>query len=182
MIVSPTLLRGVYELELTTHTDERGFFARLYCEEELAEKGIDFRSTQINLSRNSRAGTLRGIHYQNPPFAEAKIVRVVQGRAYDVIVDLRPEEETYGRWISFDLDAEKGNAVVIPEGCGHGFMTLSDDTDVLYQMGRPYVPGQAQGYRYDDQLFDIRWPRRPAVISGADLAWPRFAKVGKPQT
>ena len=182
MIVSPTLLRDVYQLELSAHTDERGFFARLYCEEELAQQGVRFRSTQINLSRNSRAGTLRGIHYQNPPFAEAKIVRAVQGRAYDVVVDLRPDEKTYGRWIAFDLCAEKGNAVVIPEGCGHGFLTMSDDTDILYQMGRAYVPGQAQGYRYDDPILAIRWPRHPAVISDADLALPGFAKIGESST
>ena len=172
MRIAATELDGVYELELEPHVDERGFFARLHCPEELARAGILFLSTQINLSRNTAAYTLRGMHYQDPPFAEAKIVRAVAGSLYDVAVDLRPDSPSLHRWIARTLDARRGNALVLPEGIAHGFLTLEPDTDVLYQMGRPYVPGKARGFRWDDPKIAIQWPRRPAVVGAADSAWP----------
>lgn len=167
-----TDIPGVMEVEAEPRADARGFFARIYCPEEFAAAGIAFSSTQINLSRNDRAHTLRGMHWQDPPHAEAKLVRVTSGAVHDVVIDLRPDSPTFRRWRAFRLDARKANALFIPEGCAHGFLTLADETDVLYQMSRPYVGGQARGLRYDDPGFAIDWPAAPAVIAQADLAWP----------
>ncbi len=171
MKFAATEIPGVVEIAAEPHRDERGFFARLYCPEEFAGAKIDFTSTQINLSRNAKAFTLRGMHWQDPPHAESKIVRVVSGAMYDVVIDLRPESPAYRRWIGRRLDAQTANALFIPEGCAHGFLTLADDTDILYQMGRPYVGGQAKGLRYDDPDIGIVWPAEPQVIAEADLAW-----------
>jgi dTDP-4-dehydrorhamnose 3,5-epimerase len=172
MIFRATEIPGVMEIEAEPRRDARGFLARIYCPRELAEAGIDFVSTQINLSRNEAAFTLRGMHWQDPPYAEAKIVRVVAGAAYDVVIDLRPDSPGYRRWIARRLDAEQANAFFIPEGCAHGFLTLAPRTDVLYQMSRAYEPGQARGLRYDDPDIGIKWPAKPEVIGDADLAWP----------
>ena len=172
MRIEATELDGVFEIGLTPHDDERGFFARLYCPDELSEAGIAFTSTQINLSRNLAAHTLRGMHFQESPFAEAKIVRAVTGAIYDVAVDLRPESPTYRRWIAATLTARDANALFLPEGIAHGFLTLEPQTDVLYQMGRPYTPGHARGFRYDDPSIAIDWPFPPRVVGAADLAWP----------
>lgn len=167
-----TEILGVFEIEAEPRTDARGFFTRLYCPEEFAAAGIAFTPTQINLSRNDRRHTLRGIHWQDPPYAEAKLVRVVQGAVHDVVVDLRPESATFRRWLSRRLDARSAKALFIPEGCAHGFLTLEADTDMLYQMGRPHEPGRTRGLRYDDPGFAIDWPAEPAAIAEADLAWP----------
>ncbi|MBL8572425.1 MAG: dTDP-4-dehydrorhamnose 3,5-epimerase family protein [Hyphomicrobiaceae bacterium] len=173
MRFAPTSLPGVHIIEPSPHVDRRGFFARLYEARAFADAGIDFTPADVNLSRNPTAGTLRGLHFQDPPFAEAKIVRVTRGRVFDVIVDLRPGP-TLGRWTAVELDAGLANAVFIPEGCAHGFLTLEPDTDVLYHMGRPYQPGQSRGFRYDDPAFAIDWPTAPTLIGDADLAWPAF--------
>jgi dTDP-4-dehydrorhamnose 3,5-epimerase len=167
----PTALPGVMVIEPEPVADERGFFARAYCPAEFAAAGVDFMPSQVNLSRNARAFTLRGLHYQDPPHAEAKLVRVTRGRAHDVIVDLRAGP-TFRRWVSVELDAISARAVFVPEGCAHGFLTLEDETDVLYQMGRPYVPGQGRGLRWNDPALRIIWPAAPNVISEADAAWP----------
>jgi dTDP-4-dehydrorhamnose 3,5-epimerase len=172
MIFHATNIAGVVEIEAEPHRDARGFFARLYCPEELARAGLDFVSTQINLSRNEAAYTLRGMHWQDPPCAEAKIVRVVSGAVHDVVIDLRPDSATFRRWIARRLDAERANALLVPEGCAHGFLTLEPCTDVLYQMSRAYVPGYARGLRYDDPDIGIVWPGVPKVIADADLDWP----------
>lgn len=172
MKFAATEIPGVVEIEAEPRHDDRGFFARLYSAEEFAGAKIDFTSTQINLSRNARAFTLRGMHWQDPPYAESKIARVVRGAIFDVVVDLRPASPTFRRWIGRRLDAVRANALFIPEGCAHGFLTLEDDTDILYQMGRPYVGGQAMGLRYDDPGIGIVWPAAPQVIAEADLAWP----------
>jgi dTDP-4-dehydrorhamnose 3,5-epimerase len=155
--------------------DERGSFTRLYCVEEFAAAGLDFASPQINLSRNGRALTLRGMHYQTPPHAEAKLVRVVRGRIFDAIVDLRPNSPTFKRWASFILDSEEQQSLFVPEGCAHGFLTLEDHCDVLYQMGKVHLPGRARGFRFDDSAFAIAWPAAPLVIAVADLAWPPYS-------
>lgn len=172
MRFAATELEGVFEIELEPHSDARGFFARLYCPEEVTRAGLAFASTQINLSRNSAIHTLRGMHYQMEPHAEAKIVRAVAGALYDVVVDLRADSATRWRWIGRTLDARRGNALFVPKGFAHGFLTLEPDTDVLYQMGRPHVAGQARGLRYDDPRIGIAWPHPPAVISSADWTWP----------
>ena len=171
---SATELPGVVELESEPHRDARGSFARLYCPDEFAEAGLTFSSTQINLSRNGARHTLRGLHFQEPPYAEAKIVRAVSGSIFDVAVDLRPDSPMRYHWTSRILEAGRGNALFIPEGFAHGFLTLEPDTDVLYQMGRPYVPGRAKGLRYDDPGLAIAWPFPPRALSEADVQWPRL--------
>jgi dTDP-4-dehydrorhamnose 3,5-epimerase len=167
-----TEIPGVVEIESEPHHDPRGFFARIYCPEEFASAGIQFISTQINLSRNMQKHTLRGMHWRDAPHAEAKIVRVTSGAIYDVVVDIRPESPGRCRWIARRLDAISGNALFIPEGCAHGFLTLEENTDVLYQMSRPHVAGPSRGLRFDDPGIAITWPAEPKVISEADLAWP----------
>ncbi|MCA1952221.1 MAG: dTDP-4-dehydrorhamnose 3,5-epimerase family protein [Hyphomicrobiales bacterium] len=174
MIFEPTALPGAFLIRPEPHRDARGFFVRLFCPEECAAAGLDFTNVQINLSRNPVRHTLRGLHFQAAPHAEAKIVRVTRGAIHDVIVDLRPGSPTRLRHAAFRLDAEGAEALFVPEGFAHGFLTLEPETDVLYQMGRAHVPGQARGYRYDDPAFAIAWPAPPALIGPADLAWPAF--------
>lgn len=171
----PTAIPGVVRILPEPRRDERGFFARIFCPEEFAAAGLEFAPNQINLSRNPTKGTLRGLHYQAPPHAEAKIVRATRGAIADVAVDLRPDSPTYRRWITTVLSAEAANGLFIPEGCAHGFLTLEDDTDVLYQMNRAYAPGFARGLRYDDPAIGIDWLAPPRLISTADLAWPPLA-------
>lgn len=172
MRIIATEIAGVFHIEAEARHDERGFFARIYCPEEFSAAGIDFQSTQINLSRNMARFTLRGMHWQDAPFAESKLVRVTSGTAHDVVVDLRLDSPTFRRWIARRLDAKRANALFIPEGCAHGFLTLEPQTDVLYQMSRPFVPGHTLGLRWDDPGIGIVWPVEPALIGAVDLAWP----------
>jgi dTDP-4-dehydrorhamnose 3,5-epimerase len=167
-----TDIDGVVIITPEKHIDGRGFFSRIYCVEEFERAGIAFNARQINLSRNTSARTLRGMHYQDPPVAEAKLVRVVRGSLQDVVIDLRAESRSFQSWISVTLDSEDDRALFIPEGCAHGFLTLEADTDVLYQMGRAHVPGHAKGIRYDDSAFAIEWRATPLVISDDDRSWP----------
>jgi dTDP-4-dehydrorhamnose 3,5-epimerase len=166
-----TQIPGVKRIVPAPHADARGMFARLYCPEEFSSAGIGFAPVQINLSRNTHVHTLRGMHYQVTPFAEAKVVRAVRGAIYDVVLDLRPDSPAFRRWTAATLSAESGDALYIPEGCAHGFLTLAADTDVLYQMGRAYVPGHAKGVRWDDPAFAIHWPAAPAVMDDKDRMW-----------
>ena len=170
----PTDLPGVIRIEATPHGDDRGHFARLYCPIEFADAGIDFAPTQVNLSTNPLAHTLRGLHFQKPPMAEAKLVRVIRGRAWDVAVDLRPGPG-FGRWTAAELSAKRMTALFLPEGVAHGFLTLEPETDILYQMGRNYQPGHADGLGWDDPDLAIDWPAPPAVIAEKDQTWPRIA-------
>lgn len=170
-----TDIAGVFHISATPHVDERGFFARIFCPEEFARAGVAFNSTQINLSRNAAAHTLRGMHWQDAPYAEAKVVRCLRGAIFDVVADIRPDSPTYLKWTARELSAERADALFIPEGCAHGFMTLTPDSDVMYQMGRMYAAGQARGFRYDEPQFAIDWPAVPQVIGQADLSWPDFA-------
>lgn len=174
MIFSATPIPGVVVVTATPHRDARGSFARLYCPDEFAAAGIEFAPTQINLSVNPLRLTLRGLHFQHPPFAEAKLVRAVVGQVWDVAVDLRPGPG-FGRWHGVVLDAAVMTAVFLPEGVAHGFLTLSDGAEVLYQMGRSYLPGKAQGLRWDDPALGIVWPAAPALIGDADRGWPLLA-------
>lgn len=172
-----TGLAGVLHIRATPHGDARGRFARLYCPEEFAAAGIGFEPTQVNLSTNTQRHTLRGVHFQKPPNSEAKLVRVVRGRVWDVAVDLRPGPD-FGRWIAVELSADAINALFLPEGVAHGFLTLEPETHVLYQMGRNHVPGHADGLRWDDPGLGIDWPAEPDVISDADRRWPDLDKRG----
>ncbi len=178
MIFRPTPIPGVVEIEAEPHRDDRGAFARLYCPQEFAAAGIDFTPVQVNLSTNARAHTLRGLHYQAPPHAEAKLVRAVSGRVWDVAVDLRPGAGQ-GRWHAIELDAARMNAVFLPEGVAHGFLTLTDGAEVLYQMGRLFVPGHGCGIRWDDPDLAIGWPAAPSVISDVDRTWPFWPEVSR---
>lgn len=169
-----TDIAGVFLVEAEPQADERGFFARLYDPEKFSAAGIDFRPVQINLSRNTESLTLRGLHYQDAPYAESKLVQVTRGAAYDVVVDLRRDSPSLGRWVAFDLDQDSASAVFIPEGCAHGFLTRRPNTDVIYYMGSTYMPGHAKGYCWNDPQLKINWPAIPAVISDSDRNWPRF--------
>ena len=169
-----TFISGVYEVASIFHCDERGSFTRVYSPSTMANAGIAFHPADVNLSRNPHRGTLRGLHYQDPPAAEAKLVRAVSGRIFDVIVDLRDDSDTRGRWLARELSAENGLALLIPEGCAHGFLTLEPESDVLYLMSRTHQPGCAKGYRYDDPAFGISWPFAPMLLSRADLDWPHY--------
>ena len=173
-----TALAGVFLIELEPHTDERGFFTRLYDPEAFVSAGIDFAPVQVSLSHNVRPHTMRGLHYQDPPHAEAKLVQVVRGGLYDVVVDARRNSPTYGRWAAFTLDLSVRRAVYIPQGCAHGFLTLAAETDVLYHIDKAYVPGHANGYRWNDPRLAIAWPAEPKVMAQADREWPDFPMPG----
>jgi len=154
------------------HLDQRGFFARTFCQREFESYGLNPKLVQCSISFNSRKGTLRGLHYQAAPLAEAKLVRCTRGAIYDVVVDLRPTSPTFQKWIAIILTHEKRNMVYIPEGCAHGFLTLQDESEVFYQMSEFYAPGSARGVRWDDPAFQISWPGKVQVISERDRTYP----------
>lgn len=172
MRFQPTPLADAIVLELDVIPDQRGGFARSFCESEFAEAGLPARFPQSNLSYNTVAGTLRGLHFNAEPFGEAKLVRVVRGEIRDVIVDLRADSATRFQWFSVDLSAENGRALFVPEGFAHGFITLVDQTDVLYQVSAEYRPGAARTIAWDDPAFGIDWGREPTVMSERDRACP----------
>ena len=167
-----TPLDGPRVIELDIRTDDRGFFARTFCERELAEHGLPVHWPQCNLSRNTRAGTLRGMHYNRAPHSEAKLVRCVAGAIWDAIVDLRPGSRTRLRWFGVELSAAAGNMLYVPEGFAHGFVTLRDDTDVFYHMGRSFVADAARGFRWNDPAVGIAWPITPTRLSERDATYP----------
>jgi dTDP-4-dehydrorhamnose 3,5-epimerase len=172
-----TPLPGAWVVELELLGDERGWFARTFDAEEFRARGLNDAVVQCNASFNARSGTLRGMHYQAEPHGESKLVRCVRGAIFDVAVDLRPGSPTRCRWHGVELSAQNRRALYIPAGLAHGFQTLTDDCEVLYQMGHHYVPEAARGVRWDDPAFAIEWPQPPAerVISEKDRAYPDFA-------
>jgi dTDP-4-dehydrorhamnose 3,5-epimerase len=175
MRFTETELPGAYVLDLEPHGDERGFFARVWCEDELRDHGLTPVLAQCSISRNTHAGTLRGMHYQRAPHEEAKLVRCTSGAIYDVIVDLRAGSGTFAQWVGVELDAASGRALYVPEGFAHGFQTLVDETDVLYMISTRYAPAASTGVRWDDPAFAIAWPEADErVISDRDRAWPDF--------
>lgn len=169
-----TSLPGVFEIRIEPHCDGRGFFARAWCEEEFAAHGLNPRLVQCNISFNSRKGTLRGMHFQIAPHAEAKLVRCTRGSIYDVILDLRPESSTYKQWVGLTLTAKNRAMAYVPEGCAHGFITLEDDTEVFYQMSEAYNSESARGVRWNDPAFGIVWPAQVEVISQRDAEYVDF--------
>jgi dTDP-4-dehydrorhamnose 3,5-epimerase len=171
MKFSETKLKGVFEIDLEPMSDERGFFARSWCRTEFETHGLNPNLAQCNISFNARKGTLRGMHYQEAPYGECKLVRCTRGALYDVAVDLRPESPTFRNWISTILSAGNRRALFIPEGCAHGFQTLEDDTEVFYQMSEFYKPGLGRGVRWDDPAFRIQWPLEVQVVSGRDQGY-----------
>jgi dTDP-4-dehydrorhamnose 3,5-epimerase len=174
MIFTETPIAGAYVVEIERIGDDRGFFARTWCEREFAQHGLNPRLVQCSISFNTRKGTLRGMHYQVAPHAEAKLVRCTAGAVFDVIVDLRPDSKTFCRWYGVDLTAENRRALFIPEGLAHGFLTLADTTEVFYQMSEFYSPDCARGARWNDRAFDIRWPAPVVMMSPRDAAYPDF--------
>jgi dTDP-4-dehydrorhamnose 3,5-epimerase len=174
MIVSSTSIDGAHTLDLEPAFDDRGFFARTWCRQELAQQGLSVEIAQESISFNRKKGTLRGLHFQRPPHEEVKIVRCIRGAILDVIVDLRPQSTTYLRSQSFELSAENLRALYVPKGCAHGFQTLIDETEVHYQISSFYDPTAAAGHRFDDPAFAIVWPLPVSVISERDLLWPMF--------
>jgi dTDP-4-dehydrorhamnose 3,5-epimerase len=174
MRFSPTGIPGVLVVDIEPRSDDRGSFARLQCPDEFAAAGQPFAPAQTSLSRNPRAGTLRGLHYQPAPHAETKLVRAVRGRMFDVAVDLRPGSSTQRKWFGIELSAETGCALFIPEGVAHGFLTLEPDTDVLYQISPKFEAGHEAGVRWNDPAFAIAWPHAPALISDRDATYPDY--------
>lgn len=172
MHIERTDLSGVFLVEIEPHVDERGAFARVFCEREFAAAGLSTRFPQCNLSINSRRGTLRGMHYNVAPYGEAKLVRCVRGAIHDVVVDLRADSPTRLKWLGIELSADNRRSLYIPPGFAHGFLTLADDTDVYYHMGEFYRPEAARGFRWDDPSVGIAWPNPPTVMSAADRAYP----------
>lgn len=177
MTFSETKLPGAFEVQLERKPDERGFLARTWCQEEFQQHGLNPKLVQCSVSFNARKGTLRGLHYQAAPFPEAKLVRCITGAIYDVVVDLRPDSPTFKDWIAVVLTGADRNMLYVPEGCGHGFLTLEDETEVFYQMSEFFYPELARGVRWNDPSFQIDWPGEVAVISDRDRMYPNFEQL-----
>lgn len=171
----PTNLAGVYVVEQERQNDDRGFFARTWCAREFEDHGLDAGLAQCSVSFNRRRATLRGLHYQAPPFAEVKLVRCIRGALYDVALDLRPDSPSFGRWFGVELTAEDGRGLYIPRGFAHGFYSLADDTEVAYQISTEYRPDAARGVRWDDPFHGVAWPGPVEVIAPRDRGYPDIA-------
>jgi dTDP-4-dehydrorhamnose 3,5-epimerase len=171
MIFTESPLPGAFLVDMAPIADERGFFARAYCDEEFAAKGLSTELRQCSVSYNTREGTLRGLHYQRRPHEEHKLVRCTSGAIFDVIVDIRPQSSHYRRWFGTHLTAQNHRSLFIPPGFAHGFITLSDDAEVYYMISVPHAPEYAQGFRWNDPAFSIQWPLEPSVISPRDAAY-----------
>ena len=176
MKIAPTALAGAYVIDVEAAADERGFFARTFCREEFAAHGLRLTFVQANLSSNRREGTLRGMHFQAPPYEEGKLLCCSRGAIYDVILDLRPGSSTFGRWESFELSARNRRLLYVPEGIAHGFQTLEDESDVFYLMTQSYHPEAARGVRWNDPAFAIAWPSRSPILSERDASYPDFVR------
>jgi dTDP-4-dehydrorhamnose 3,5-epimerase len=175
MIFRETAIEGVWVVEPELYEDERGFFARTWDTEEFDRRGLNGRLVQCSISYNRRRGTARGLHYQAPAHQEAKLVRCTSGSIFDVAVDLRVESSTFRRWIGIELPAENRLAVYVPEGCGHGFLTLTDDSEVAYQISEFHAPDAARGVRWDDPAIGIDWPGEVLVVNERDRSYPDLA-------
>jgi len=180
LILSPTRLTGVLVVELELLCDERGFFARTFDRAAFVEAGLDPIIEQCNLSYNRRAGTVRGMHYQGPPGAEAKLVRCTAGAILDTVVDVRYTSPTYLESFSVELSAANRKALYVPPMFAHGFQTLLDSTEVAYQMSQAYAPGTDRGLRHDDPALGLRWPLPVTIISARDTSWPLLTAQGSP--
>lgn len=175
MLFRETRVQGAYLIEPERRSDQRGWFARVWCEEECAVVGMTPHIAQVSVSFNAIRGTLRGMHYQVSPAEEAKVVCCTQGAIYDVVLDLRLDSPTYLQWAAVELTAENRGRLYVPEGCAHGFQTLTDAAEVLYLISHPYRPEWARGCRHDDPAFGLKWPLAVSMISDADRAWPDYA-------
>lgn len=171
MKFTETKLKGAYIIELEKLQDERGYFARTWCQKEFLDHGLDVDLVQCNVSQNPKKGTLRGMHYQDPPHAETKLVRCTRGAIFDAIVDLRPDSETFLEWIAAELTADNGKMMYIPKGFAHGFQTLEENSMVYYQVSEFYAREDCRGVRWNEPRLRIPWPHEVAVISPQDLGW-----------
>jgi dTDP-4-dehydrorhamnose 3,5-epimerase len=174
MIFTETPLKGAFLIDLEKRGDERGFFARAFCEKEFSAHGLSSRFVQVNNSLSATKGTLRGLHYQLAPKAETKVVRCVRGALHDVILDLRPGSPTFGKTFAAELTAENRRMLYVPKGFAHSFITLADDTEVFYLTDEFYAPDLERGVRWDDPRFGIDWPAQPVVMSDKDRNYPDF--------
>lgn len=174
MIFIETKLKGAYIIEIDRIEDERGFFARSWCEEEYSQQGLNHKYVQCNISFNKNRGTIRGMHYQDAPYAETKLVRCTRGSIYDVIIDLRPNSQTFKHWIALELTQENRKMIYIPKGFAHGFQTLEDNTEVFYQMSEFYHLEYSRGVRWNDNIFNIVWPISKIVISDKDISYKDY--------
>lgn len=174
MHFSATTLSGAFTIELEKKADDRGFFARSFCQDEFRQHGLEQNYVQMNNSFNLRRGTLRGLHYQAPPYAEVKVVRCISGALWDVIADLRKSSPSFGQWFGVELTASNRRMMYVPKGFAHGFITLDDNTEAIYLVSTTYSADAERGVRWDDAFFGIRWPIAPTVISEKDRIRPDF--------
>lgn len=181
MIFTATDIAGVMIVDVEPVADDRGHFARWYCSREFLAHDLEPLEAQGAVSRNRQRGTLRGLHFIDEPIGEAKLVRCCAGSVFDVAVDMRSHSSTFGAWVGLVLDAASHRALYLPKGCAHGFLTLHDDTDVIYQFSEPHRPGIERGVRWDDPDIGIIWPEKPTVVSERDRNLPTFRQV-IPQT
>lgn len=177
MIFTETRLKGAFIIDLDRKSDERGFFARAFCQKEFRDHGLKSVVAQANVASNARRGTLRGMHFQYPPAAESKLVRAIRGAILDIIVDLRPESPTYLEHISVELNEDNMTALYVPERFAHGYQVLRDNTDTSYQVGEFYTPNAEGGLRYDDPRLGLKWPLPVSVISSKDQAFRPLSEV-----
>jgi len=174
MIFTETKIKGAFIIDIKRVEDERGFFGRAFCQREMKEHGLNEVVAQTNLSSNKKKGTLRGLHYQVAPHEESKLVRCTRGSLFDVIVDLRKGSSTYCQWFGTVLTADSFTMLYVPEGCAHGFLTLENNTDIMYEVSAFYAPGSEKGILWNDPAFGIKWPIEPVVISEKDRNQPAF--------
>lgn len=175
MRATPLALEGLWRLRDEAARDERGAFSRLWCAQDFASAGLSFAPVQVSLSETPVEGTLRGLHWQAEPHGETKLVRVLRGRIFDVLVDVRRDAPTFGAHVGLEMEA--GDGLLVPPGVAHGFLTRSPDVLLVYAMDRAYEPSAARGLRYDDPALAIPWPGRPAIVGFRDRAWPDFAAL-----
>jgi dTDP-4-dehydrorhamnose 3,5-epimerase len=174
MKFTETKLKGVWIIEIEPREDNRGFFARQWCQKEIEARGLNAGIKQMNVGFTHQKAGVRGLHFQLPPHAENKTVRCTRGALYDVAVDIRPHSSTYKQWVGAELTADNHRSLYIPEGFAHGYQTLVDNTEILYLTTAFHAPDSARGYRFDDQAFAIAWPLAAGIVSPNDLAWPEF--------
>ena len=171
-------LPGAWIIDITAFRDDRGLFAMTWLPDEFRQHGIEPTLAQCNLAFNHKRGTLRGMHFQQAPHAQAKIIRCTRGALLDVIIDLRPESPAYCQWEAVELTADNRRMLYMPEGIAHGYLTLTDEVEAYYHASSPWAPSAESGVRWDDPAFGVAWPFAPDVISAKDAAWPDYAPVG----
>lgn len=175
MILTETALKGAYIVEPEKYEDDRGYFARVFCETEFESHGFKISMLQSNIGFSHKKGTIRGLHYQVYPYAEVKLIRCIKGSIFDVIIDLRPDSLTYKQWFGIELNSTNNKMLLVPENFAHGYQCLANNTEVFYQVSQFYTPGAERGIRWDDPAFDIQWPEMyHPIVSEKDNQWPNF--------